>query len=143
MVTVTGLMDITPPSRRPSAIPRGAKLANACSRCHTRKIKCDGSLPICSACHKAKYSECNVTEGVWWPHTKIQELEDRVRWLEGLVNQAFEGPVEGVETATDMRIRPGPSNPPDQLAEEVGLLSLRGCGSYGQSILPVSPSLDG
>ena len=64
---------------------------------------------------------------------KLTELEHRIAWLEALVDEAYEGPVRGMLVGTEMKARPAPSNPPDQLAEEVGLLSLRGSGSYGES----------
>ena len=43
---------------------RVSRPVSACSRCRIAKIKCDGKLPACSACEKAKQgAECsNVNE---------------------------------------------------------------------------------
>jgi hypothetical protein len=110
----------------PQPLPSGARLGKACAPCHRRKIRCDGALPTCGSCHRAKDDGCDVADGVLWPHERVQQLEERVKWLEELVDKSYEGFARSVVTGTEMSLRPAPPHPPEQFAEEVGLLSSPG-----------------
>jgi hypothetical protein len=56
----TASVPADPHGMPPPLDPHGYKVARAissCTRCRTRKQKCDGKLPACSACERAKV-EC-------------------------------------------------------------------------------------
>ncbi|KAH9223588.1 fungal-specific transcription factor domain-containing protein [Leptodontidium sp. 2 PMI_412] len=46
----------------------------ACSRCRTRKVKCDGSVPQCAACTKHNTS-CDITDHVFYSYETVQRLQ--------------------------------------------------------------------
>ncbi|KAK2023148.1 fungal-specific transcription factor domain-containing protein [Colletotrichum zoysiae] len=68
---------------------RNPRLRLACSRCQRRKIRCDGQLPACNNCKKARVT-CTDGESLRLrdlPRAQIANLKERVRWLEGIVRE--------------------------------------------------------
>ncbi|KAJ5161876.1 hypothetical protein N7492_007268 [Penicillium capsulatum] len=66
--------------------PRRSRNRAACQRCQRRKIRCDGSLPQCSACVKADVT-C-VNEGKQEVNrTYIANLQKKVQSLEALLKE--------------------------------------------------------
>ena len=63
----------------------------ACSRCRAAKVKCDGKLPVCTACEKAnRGSECSSTNDQFArgkERSYVATLETRVEKLEKMVAQ--------------------------------------------------------
>ncbi|OJD35520.1 pyrimidine pathway regulatory protein 1 [Diplodia corticola] len=108
--------------------PEPPKKAIACVRCRHRKVRCDGLLPACSNCLKARVP-CEESAGSEKKY--IHELEARIRELEArLASQARPAPADDA-SATQAHTRPatpriGPEQP---LAHEVGLLSLQAASS--------------
>nr|XP_018999186.1 uncharacterized protein I203_08279 [Kwoniella mangroviensis CBS 8507]OCF62647.1 hypothetical protein I203_08279 [Kwoniella mangroviensis CBS 8507] len=119
-------------SRR--SLPEGATLAKACNRCHERKIKCDGGLPRCGSCAKNDNNECNVKDCILWSNSRVTELEARIHWLEQLINRECQKGdfIQSIPTGSLVHEFLSTRNEfaVDELAEEVGMLSLRACGSY-------------
>ncbi|KIL66619.1 hypothetical protein M378DRAFT_9992 [Amanita muscaria Koide BX008] len=65
-----------------STLPRG----RACATCRRRKTKCDGALPVCGQCLRAKKPEdCEYTVGN--EPTQNQLLEERIRLLESRIQE--------------------------------------------------------
>jgi hypothetical protein len=62
---------------------------SACLSCRKRKMKCDGSRPVCQQCSRAnRAADCEYDDGKTKTRTqilqeKIQRLESRIRELEG------------------------------------------------------------
>ncbi|KAK9446458.1 fungal-specific transcription factor domain-containing protein [Limtongia smithiae] len=142
------------PSTKTSAASNGSgeapthltRIISACSRCRSRKTKCDQKFPSCSACLKAGV-ECvglDAATGREVPRSYIAHLEDRVAFLEiQLQNQGIS------IDATDNTLNPQHSNTPgassdgalpnslstpneprpkdvDSLVSTVGLVSMKG-----------------
>ncbi|KAA8898677.1 hypothetical protein TRICI_006494 [Trichomonascus ciferrii] len=62
----------------------GSRIAQACDRCRSKKIKCDGKRPSCSQCLSVGF-ECKITDKLTrraFPRGYTESLEDRVRQLE-------------------------------------------------------------
>lgn len=62
----------------------GSRIAQACDRCRSKKIKCDGKRPSCSQCSSVGF-ECKITDKLTrraFPRGYTESLEDRVRQLE-------------------------------------------------------------
>ncbi|KAF6817939.1 C6 transcription factor [Colletotrichum sojae] len=79
------------PSRQSGRQPRRtARLRLACARCQRRKIRCDGQLPTCNNCKKASVA-CTDGESVRLRDlpraSRISNLKERIRWLEGIVRE--------------------------------------------------------
>ncbi|KAL1643650.1 hypothetical protein SLS58_004665 [Diplodia intermedia] len=106
--------------------PEPPKKPIACIRCRNRKVKCDGLLPTCSNCLKARVP-CEESAGS--EKRYIRELEARVRELETqLTSQVPPSPANASVIQTHTPVTPciGPEQP---LAHEVGLLSLQAANS--------------
>lgn len=61
----------------------------ACERCRSRKNKCDGKLPECSACERAGVP-CVIVDRLTWkekPRGHVEELEAEVKRLEARVRE--------------------------------------------------------
>lgn len=116
-------------------VPAQGRVYKACSRCQERKIKCDGALPQCSPCRRGKLDGCDVSAKVVYTQQHVQSLEKRIAWLEELVGATYEDGslVKGLATGTRMQPKGMVTSGSEPLVEEVGLLSLRGFGSYGGS----------
>ncbi|WDK19873.1 fungal specific transcription factor domain-containing protein [Colletotrichum graminicola] len=68
---------------------RNPRLRLACSRCQRRKIRCDGQLPACNNCKKARVS-CTDGESLRLrdlPRAQIANLKERIRWLEDIIRE--------------------------------------------------------
>ncbi|EOD48220.1 Pyrimidine pathway regulatory protein 1 [Neofusicoccum parvum] len=131
----------------PSESPQPKKPV-ACVRCRHRKVKCDGLLPACSNCQKARVP-CEESAGS--EKRYIHQLETRVQELEALVGRLppsgpspagpapalsprplpeFAGDTPANPSSNATHTPPTPRIGPEQpLAHEVGLLSLQAANS--------------
>ena len=61
-----------------------ARIAQACDRCRSKKIRCDGLRPCCSQCSNVGF-ECKTSDKLSrraFPRGYTESLEERVRALE-------------------------------------------------------------
>ncbi|KAK7203816.1 fungal-specific transcription factor domain-containing protein [Myxozyma melibiosi] len=90
------------------------RIISACSRCRSRKTKCDQKFPSCSACLKAGV-ECvglDAATGREVPRSYIAHLEDRVAFLEiQLQNQGI--PIDPSESTSNRPNRDPTTNSND------------------------------
>src|ERR1700734_393551 len=66
-----------------------SRIAQACDRCRSKKIKCDGIRPCCSQCANVGF-ECKTTYRLSrraFPRGYTESLEERVRGLQGEVRE--------------------------------------------------------
>lgn len=66
-----------------------SRIAQACDRCRSKKIRCDGVTPCCSQCSNVGF-ECKTSDKLSrraFPRGYTESLEDRVRTLEGDVKE--------------------------------------------------------
>ena len=66
-----------------------SRIAQACDRCRSKKIRCDGVRPCCSQCENVGF-ECKTSDKLSrraFPRGYTESLEDRVRALEGEVRE--------------------------------------------------------
>ena len=66
-----------------------ARIAQACDRCRSKKIRCDGIRPSCSQCVNVGF-ECKTSDKLSrraFPRGYTESLEERVRFLEGEVRE--------------------------------------------------------
>ena len=66
-----------------------SRIAQACDRCRSKKIRCDGITPCCSQCSNVGF-ECKTSDKLSrraFPRGYTESLEDRVRALEGEVRE--------------------------------------------------------
>ncbi|KAF3940042.1 hypothetical protein ABW19_dt0207930 [Dactylella cylindrospora] len=74
-----------------SVQPSGSSVSNkpiACTRCKTKKIKCDGKTPSCSSCVRAG-EQCLISDmvtGRVYPRGYISQLENRISELQSLID---------------------------------------------------------
>ncbi|KAI9819682.1 MAG: hypothetical protein M1832_003916 [Thelocarpon impressellum] len=69
-----------------------ARVAQACDRCRSKKIRCDGIRPCCSQCAAVGF-ECRTSDKLSrraFPRGYTESLEERVRALEGEVRELKE-----------------------------------------------------
>ncbi|KAI9830132.1 MAG: hypothetical protein M1819_005809 [Sarea resinae] len=69
-----------------------ARIAQACDRCRSKKIRCDGIRPCCSQCANVGF-ECKTSDKLSrraFPRGYTESLEERVRTLEGEVRELKE-----------------------------------------------------
>lgn len=65
------------------------RIAQACDRCRSKKIRCDGLAPICTQCSNVGF-ECKTSDKLSrraFPRGYTESLEDRVRALETEVRE--------------------------------------------------------
>lgn len=65
------------------------RIAQACDRCRSKKIRCDGIRPCCSQCSSVGF-ECKTSDKLSrraFPRGYTESLEERVRALEGEVRE--------------------------------------------------------
>jgi len=65
------------------------RIAQACDRCRSKKIRCDGIRPCCSQCANVGF-ECKTSDKLSrraFPRGYTESLEERVRVLEGEVRE--------------------------------------------------------
>ena len=66
-----------------------SRIAQACDRCRSKKIRCDGIRPCCSQCANVGF-ECRTSDKLSrraFPRGYTESLEERVRQLEGEVRE--------------------------------------------------------
>ena len=66
-----------------------SRIAQACDRCRSKKIRCDGVRPCCSQCSNVGF-ECKTSDKLSrraFPRGYTESLEDRVRGLEAEVRE--------------------------------------------------------
>lgn len=66
-----------------------SRIAQACDRCRSKKIRCDGVRPCCSQCANVGF-ECKTSDKLSrraFPRGYTESLEERVRTLEGEVRE--------------------------------------------------------
>ncbi|KAL9132164.1 MAG: hypothetical protein Q9217_000098 [Psora testacea] len=66
-----------------------SRIAQACDRCRSKKIRCDGITPCCSQCANVGF-ECKTSDKLSrraFPRGYTESLEERVRNLEGEVKE--------------------------------------------------------
>lgn len=66
-----------------------SRIAQACDRCRSKKIRCDGIRPCCSQCANVGF-ECKTSDKLSrraFPRGYTESLEERVRSLEGEVRE--------------------------------------------------------
>ena len=66
-----------------------SRIAQACDRCRSKKIRCDGVRPCCSQCANVGF-ECKTSDKLSrraFPRGYTESLEDRVRGLEAEVKE--------------------------------------------------------
>ena len=66
-----------------------SRIAQACDRCRSKKIRCDGVTPCCSQCANVGF-ECKTSDKLSrraFPRGYTESLEERVRALEGEVRE--------------------------------------------------------
>lgn len=66
-----------------------SRIAQACDRCRSKKIRCDGIRPTCSQCANVGF-ECKTSDKLSrraFPRGYTESLEDRVRGLEAEVRE--------------------------------------------------------
>ncbi|TVY82332.1 Transcriptional activator protein acu-15 [Lachnellula suecica] len=66
-----------------------SRIAQACDRCRSKKIRCDGTRPCCSQCSNVGF-ECKTSDKLSrraFPRGYTESLEERVRTLEGEVRE--------------------------------------------------------
>src|SRR6266496_2262604 len=66
-----------------------SRIAQACDRCRSKKIRCDGIRPCCSQCANVGF-ECKTSDKLSrraFPRGYTESLEDRVRSLEAEVRE--------------------------------------------------------
>ena len=98
-------------------------------------MKCDGALPLCTACYKTGLLACNVAQHIMYQHDHVQGLQARIEWLEKAVEEAYEEGrgVRSLRTGTSLSSKSLAYVERDsRMVEEIGLLSLRGAGAYSE-----------
>lgn len=88
-----------------------SRIAQACDRCRSKKIRCDGVTPCCSQCSNVGF-ECKTSDKLSrraFPRGYTESLEDRVRTLEGDVKE-LKDLLDKKDEQIDIlsRIRPNP-----------------------------------
>lgn len=66
-----------------------SRIAQACDRCRSKKIRCDGITPCCSQCSNVGF-ECKTSDKLSrraFPRGYTESLEERVRALESEVKE--------------------------------------------------------
>lgn len=65
------------------------RIAQACDRCRSKKIRCDGIRPCCTQCANVGF-ECKTSDKLSrraFPRGYTESLEERVRTLEGEIRE--------------------------------------------------------
>ncbi|PYI35648.1 Zn(II)2Cys6 transcription factor [Aspergillus indologenus CBS 114.80] len=103
-------MDPSPLARRRNrqAAPR-SRTTTACARCQKRKIRCDGVVPVCGGCQRARV---DCVEG--WnvrdiSRSHVEELEARIGWLESIIQEHLPH-IDLSRSDSDYSVRPRTSD---------------------------------
>ena len=111
-----------------------SRIAQACDRCRSKKIRCDGIRPCCSQCANVGF-ECKTSDKLSrraFPRGYTESLEERVRALEAEVRELkdlLDEKDEKIDMLSKMHSNlgdrsrrrlstPSASPPPEQPAEE-------------------------
>lgn len=95
-----------------------SRIAQACDRCRSKKIRCDGITPCCSQCSNVGF-ECKTSDKLSrraFPRGYTESLEERVRALETEVKE-LKDLLDGKDEKIDIlsRVHPysaSPNSPP-------------------------------
>src|SRR5690606_40194292 len=82
------------------------RIAQACDRCRSKKIRCDGVRPCCSQCANVGF-ECKTSDKLSrraFPRGYTESLEERVRQLEAEVRE-FKDLLDAKDEQLDMLSR--------------------------------------
>ncbi|CAN3365567.1 hypothetical protein DICA3_F18910 [Diutina catenulata] len=82
----------------------GVRVSQACDRCRSRKVKCDGQQPSCGNCLKSGL-ECKISDKLTrraFPKGYTENLEKRVRELEAELRQARDGQVSKASSSANL-----------------------------------------
>ena len=108
-----------------------SRVAQACDRCRSKKIRCDGVTPCCSQCANVGF-ECKTSDKLSrraFPRGYTESLEERVRALEGEVRE-LKDLLDSKDEKIDMLSRIHPSSPPTKRPTSV----------FSSSTNPTSPA---
>ena len=107
-----------------------SRIAQACDRCRSKKIRCDGIRPCCSQCANVGF-ECKTSDKLSrraFPRGYTESLEERVRSLESEVRELkdlLDEKDEKIDMLSKMHSNRRPSmtlssaSPPVELKKEV------------------------
>lgn len=89
-----------------------SRIAQACDRCRSKKIRCDGITPCCSQCANVGF-ECKTSDKLSrraFPRGYTESLEERVRVLETEVKE-LKDLLDEKDEKIDILSRINPSSP--------------------------------
>lgn len=92
-----------------------SRIAQACDRCRSKKIRCDGVRPTCSQCANVGF-ECCTSDKLSrraFPRGYTESLEERVRQLEAEVRELkdlLDGKDEKIDMLSAMHANHRPSS---------------------------------
>ena len=92
-----------------------SRVAQACDRCRSKKIRCDGVTPCCSQCANVGF-ECKTSDKLSrraFPRGYTESLEERVRTLESEVRE-LKDLLDSKDEKIDMLSRIHSSSPSDK-----------------------------
>lgn len=90
-----------------------SRIAQACDRCRSKKIRCDGITPCCSQCANVGF-ECKTSDKLSrraFPRGYTESLEERVRALETEVKE-LKDLLDEKDEKIDILSRVHPNSPP-------------------------------
>ncbi|KAF2222002.1 fungal-specific transcription factor domain-containing protein [Elsinoe ampelina] len=107
------------------------RIAQACDRCRSKKIRCDGIRPCCTQCANVGF-ECKTSDKLSrraFPRGYTESLEERVRVLETEVRE-LKDLLDEKDEKIDMltRIHPHRHSPPSQLPSPKASISAPSSG---------------
>ncbi|KAJ5082406.1 hypothetical protein N7532_011449 [Penicillium argentinense] len=97
-----------------------SRIAQACDRCRSKKIRCDGVRPCCSQCANVGF-ECRTSDKLSrraFPRGYTESLEERVRALEGEVKD-LKNLLDEKDEKIDVLSRIHSFSPPSQRAASI------------------------
>lgn len=110
-------------------------VSKACSRCHSRKVKCDLQVPRCSTCLKQN-EQCNITDCVTYSYAAVKSLQDHITVLQGKIDSLSHTTTQPTQISSDT-VR---FNDVRKEAEEIGVLAIGRPNHYSDSIYSESCS---
>ncbi|KAJ9488105.1 hypothetical protein VN97_g5192 [Penicillium thymicola] len=103
----------------------GVRLAKACSICRRKKVKCDGTRPVCVPCRTfglpCKYEDTVRRRKKHNPGENVHELEQRIQSLQDELNEAHASKRRRLPSDEDT----GPEHVQPSEASDLELLSPR------------------
>jgi hypothetical protein len=116
-----------------------SRIAQACDRCRSKKIRCDGVRPCCTQCANVGF-ECKTSDKLSrraFPRGYTESLEERVRTLEGEVKD-LKDLLDEKDEKIDVLSRIHSFSSPSQRAA-----SIRSPSTTGSTKSPTSDSGEG